>query len=101
MQERYYPENFTKYENFVRWIINRALSKSSDKIICESNFVKKDIVKFIGIDDAKIDIIQSPPPEVFLNFKFEENKFKKLEKNTIYQKTIYFILQIVGSIKII
>lgn len=80
MQERYYPENFTKYENFVRWIINRALSKSSDKIICESSFVKKDIVKFIGIDDAKIDIIQSPPPEVFLNFKFEEKKFNKVRK---------------------
>jgi glycosyltransferase involved in cell wall biosynthesis len=69
MQERYYPEFFSIYENILRWLNNRTLAKSADKIICESNFVKNDIIKFTGVDGNKINIIQSPPPEEFLNYK--------------------------------
>ena len=80
MQERYYPENFSKFENALRWLVNRALARSADKIICESAFVKNDIVKFIGVNEVKINIIQSPPPEIFLNYKFEEKQFNVVRK---------------------
>jgi hypothetical protein len=61
MQERYYPKFFSRFENFRRWLNNRTLTKSSFKIICESSFVKKDIIKFTNTDSNKISIIQSPP----------------------------------------
>jgi glycosyltransferase involved in cell wall biosynthesis len=94
MQERYYPKFFSKYENVVRWLNNRALSKSADKIICESNFVKNDIVKFIGVNGKKINIIQSPPPENFLNYQFEDNQFEVVkQKYDLPDKFIFYPAQ--------
>ena len=94
MQERYYPEFFSKYENIVRWLKNRALAKSATKIICESSFVKNDIVKFTGVEETKINIIQSPPPEEFLNYKFEERQFEVVkEKYNLPPKFIFYPAQ--------
>ena len=94
MQERYYPENFSKQDNIIRWIVNRALAKSAKKLICESSFVKNDIVKFIGINETKIDIIQSPPPEIFLNYKFEEKQFNIVrEKYNLPENFVFYPAQ--------
>lgn len=80
MQERYYPKFFSKYERIIRWLNNRALGKTANKIICESNFVKNDIIKFINVNKKKIIIIQSPPPENFLNYKFNNEQFKVIKQ---------------------
>ena len=91
MQERYYPEFFSRYEQAVRWINNRTLAKSADKIICESSFVKDDIIKFTGASSDKLNIIQSPPPEDFLNYKFDEEKFEIVRlKYNLPQKYIFY-----------
>ena len=94
MQERYYPEFFSKYEILMRWLNNRTLARSADKVICESNFVKNDIVKFTGIDGDKISVIQSPPPENFLNYKFESEQFEKVKaKYDLPEKFIFYPAQ--------
>ena len=94
MQERYYPEFFSKYELLTRWLNNRALAKSAKKIICESNFVKNDIVKFIGVNQKKIEIIQSPPPEEFLNYKFKKEQFSSVKnKYNLPKKFIFYPAQ--------
>ena len=46
MQEKYYPHYFTLYERFTRWVINKTLAKCAHRIICESEYVKKDITNF-------------------------------------------------------
>tara|TARA_R110002050_G_scaffold289115_1_gene441599 strand:+ start:251 stop:1405 length:1155 start_codon:yes stop_codon:yes gene_type:complete len=74
MQERYYPQFFSKKERFFRWLNARVLCKEAISIICESRFVKNDIIKFLGISKDKISIIESPPPEEFLNFNFKVEK---------------------------
>ena len=76
MQERYFPDFFSKADKAMRWLSRRALTRNPDKIICESSFVKKDIINFIGVNKSKISVIQSPPPEIFLNFKFDEERFQ-------------------------
>ncbi len=94
MQERYYPEFFSKYENIIRWLNNRTLAKSSNKIICESNFVKNDIVKFTGVNGSKINIIQSPPPEEFLNYKFDDKQLDIVKaKYDLPKKYIFYPAQ--------
>lgn len=94
MQERYYPENFSKHDNIIRWLVNRTLAKSANKVICESNFVKKDIVKFIGINEDKVEIIKSPPPEIFLNFKFEDKRFNAVrEKYNLPENFVFYPAQ--------
>ena len=80
MQERYYPDFFSKYTRVLRWLNNRALSKTATKIICESSFVKNDIIKFTGVDKNKIHIVQSPPPEDFLNYQFSDKQFEVVKQ---------------------
>lgn len=94
MQERYYPEFFSKYENILRWLSNRTLAKSSYKIICESNFVKNDIVKFTRVNENKIKVIQSPPPEEFLNYVFEKKQFEIVkEKYSLPDRFVFYPAQ--------
>ena len=69
MQERYFPEFFNMKEKVVRWLSRRILARCADIIICESTFVKKDIINFIGVHESRISVIKSPPPENFLNFE--------------------------------
>lgn len=94
MQEKYYPEFFSRYARIMRWLNNRTLAKSATKIICESSFVKNDIVKFIGVDEAKINVIQSPPPKEFLNYKFNEEQFERVRKKyNLPKKYIFYPAQ--------
>jgi len=93
-QEKYYPDNFTIFEKFLRWVFNRALSKSASKILCESTSVKSDIIKFFKVDSSKIIVIPAPPPESFLNYKInlsKENTIKK--KYNIKSKFIFYPAQ--------
>jgi glycosyltransferase involved in cell wall biosynthesis len=78
MQERYYPEFFTRREKFLRYILNLVLPKASNHIICESNYVQADIVKFLNQRKEKISVIPAPPPVSFTDFKFEKNKFDEI-----------------------
>ena len=94
MQEKYYPEFFTLKQRILRWLNNRALTKSSQKIICESNYVKNDIVKFTKVNPEKIYVIQSPPPKELLDYKFNEKQFKKVkEKYNLPDKYIFYPAQ--------
>ena len=79
----------------MRWLSRRALTRNADKIICESSFVKKDIINFIGLnDESKISVIQSPPPEIFLNFKFDEKRFQIVkDKYNLTEKFIFYPAQ--------
>jgi len=61
LQEKYFPENFTFAIRVWRRWANLILSKKAVAIICESSFVKEDIIKFIGISPEKIYVIPAPP----------------------------------------
>ncbi len=94
MQEKYLPQFFSIQERVHRWINNRALCRFSEKIICESSYVKNDIVKFIGVDENKVKIIQSPPAAEFLDFKFDNLKFDLIRKKyELPQKYIFYPAQ--------
>ena len=94
MQERYYPEFFTFKERILRWLNDQSLAKASEQIICESNYVKNDIIKFTKVNPEKINIIQSPPPADFLNYHFNEKQFKKVkEKYNLPDKYIFYPAQ--------
>ena len=94
MQEKYYPEFFTLREKIRRFILNRAIPSDASKIICESSFVKNDIVKYTGINESKICVIQSPPPENFLSYKFIDKQFDVIkEKYSLPEKFIFYPAQ--------
>ena len=94
MQERYYPHFFTTKDKILRWLNNRALSKTADKILCESQFVKNDIVKFLGIDPNKVQVVQSPPPKCFNSSTIDVNLYKIIkEKYNLPEEYIFYPAQ--------
>ena len=94
MQEKYYPNNFTLYEKFLRWIHNKTLTTCASKIICESDYVKNDIVKYTNTNSNKIAIIKSPPPENMLKYTFYESHFINIRnKYELPEKYIFYPAQ--------
>lgn len=65
LQERYYPENFTFAQRIWRGFVNKSLSHAAAEIICESNYVRQDIQKFLGASESKIVVIPAPPVSEF------------------------------------
>ena len=61
MQERYYPQYFSLTVRIWRRLINWTLTTRAQRVICESTFVQKDIVRFIGIQADKVLVIPAPP----------------------------------------
>jgi glycosyltransferase involved in cell wall biosynthesis len=66
LQERYYPQFFSLAERVERFLVYAATARHAAHIVCESRFVKNDIVNFLRIDPARISVIQSPPPRDLL-----------------------------------
>jgi glycosyltransferase involved in cell wall biosynthesis len=61
LQEKYYPSHFGALTRLWRELSNRALLRRAGRVICESHFVKHDIVRFYGRDPATIDVVPAPP----------------------------------------
>jgi glycosyltransferase involved in cell wall biosynthesis len=91
LQEKYYPNFFSRKEKFYRWLNNRALTRFATKIVCESNFVKNDIVKYENIVAGKVVVISSPPPIELLAASYNPNwdGFIK-EKYGLPDKYLYY-----------
>ena len=61
LQERYFPENFSFATRVWRALVNRLLASRAARIICESAFVQRDIVQFLGVATSKVVVLPAPP----------------------------------------
>ena len=61
MQERYLPENFSLATRIWRHLTNKLLTARAGRVICESAFVRSDIVRFLGVAADKVAVIPAPP----------------------------------------
>lgn len=93
LQEYYFPDNFSILERTWRKIINRQLVKKAISIICESEFVKKDIIRFLQVPECKIRVITAPP----LSLKRVPYSTKELEnlrmKYNLHREYLFYPAQ--------
>ncbi len=61
LQERYLPHNFTFMQRAWRHFLQDRLSRKASGIICESSFVKSDIIRFFHVPPGKVAVLPSPP----------------------------------------
>lgn len=78
-QQKYYPDFFTLKERIKRNIVYRT-GKFSDGIIVESNYVKQDVLKFLGVSESKVFVIPSPPPSYLRDSKIEYSNLINVSK---------------------
>jgi len=92
-QHEYYPDFFTLRERFSRKIGYKTAQKAS-MVICESEYVKNDIKKFLGVNEDKIKVILSPPPSYLYKIKLDFDKFKQIkEKYELPEKYLFYPAQ--------
>jgi glycosyltransferase involved in cell wall biosynthesis len=61
LQEHYYPANFSWAQRAFRRRVYVRLSDRAAAIICESEYVKSDIVRLLGVPGEKVSVITAPP----------------------------------------
>jgi glycosyltransferase involved in cell wall biosynthesis len=61
LQEHRYPENFSWSQRSWRHSVNARLLRKASRIVCESRYVKSDIVRIFKVADEKIVVIAAPP----------------------------------------
>jgi glycosyltransferase involved in cell wall biosynthesis len=61
LQEKYYPQHFSLQTRFWRHTANRLLTARASCILCESQFVKRDIVRFFNTPQSRIAVVPAPP----------------------------------------
>jgi glycosyltransferase involved in cell wall biosynthesis len=61
LQERHHPENFSIAQRCWRRTVYGALARRAARIVCESGYVKEDIVRFCGVPAKKVVVVPAPP----------------------------------------
>lgn len=61
LQEFYYPANFSWTQRAFRRRVYSRLSDRAAGIICESEYVRSDIVRLLGVAGDKVSVITAPP----------------------------------------
>jgi len=67
LQEKYYPANFSWWQRAWRDNTNRTLLARAARVICESEYVRADIVRFYGTPEERIAVMPAPPQEQFVS----------------------------------
>ena len=65
LQENYYPENFSLWQRIWRHQVHASLLRQSRRVICESQYVKSDIVRSFRVAEERIVVMRAPPQREF------------------------------------
>jgi glycosyltransferase involved in cell wall biosynthesis len=72
LQELHFPEHFSALQRGWRHQIHSRLLARAGRVICESRYVKSDIVGSFGISEKRIAVIAAPPQRQFLTVQGDE-----------------------------
>lgn len=61
LQDLHYPQNFSWAQRNWRGSVYASLSRKAAGIICESAYVKSDIVRILSVPNDKVAVIAAPP----------------------------------------
>jgi len=61
LQEKHYPGNFSIWQRTWRHQIHARLLRRAARVICESSYVRTDIVRYFGFDERRVAVIAAPP----------------------------------------
>ena len=94
LQEKYYPQYFSVLKRIWRHAINKILTARAKKIVCESKFVRQDIVNFFGIEENKIHVIPAPPVSTLTSSSVSELQMEKVwEKFSLPAQYLFYPAQ--------
>jgi glycosyltransferase involved in cell wall biosynthesis len=72
LQQLHFPEHFSALQRVWRHQIHSRLLARAGRVICESRYVKSDIVRSFGVSEKRIAVIAAPPQRQFLTLQGDE-----------------------------
>ena len=76
-----FPENFkVGLKGMLKWQLQKLALKNADAIITDSRSSKKDIIKYVGIEDSKIIVVYLAAGEEFVRIQNSESIIQNLRK---------------------
>lgn len=72
LQENYYPQNFSWWQRAWRYQVHAQLLRRAGRVICESQYVKTDIIRLFGVAEERTVVIIAPPLRQFLADETED-----------------------------
>lgn len=78
-QHKYYPKFFTIKERLYRNYVYRS-GLYAERIIVESEYVKQDVEKFLGIPESRVKVLESPPPTYVMEANISDSEIKKVKE---------------------
>jgi glycosyltransferase involved in cell wall biosynthesis len=88
-QHEYYPEYFSWLQKYLRRKVWRRKARNAKFLICETELVKSDLIKYFNIDSNKIEILVTPPNSININ-STKENIYKHGEGKTLYYPAAFW-----------
>jgi glycosyltransferase involved in cell wall biosynthesis len=67
LQELHFPENFSLRQRIWRHQIHSRLLQRARRVICESGYVKSDMVASFGVSEHRVTVLPAPPQCQFLS----------------------------------
>jgi glycosyltransferase involved in cell wall biosynthesis len=94
LQHKYYPKYFSWRERIGRDYSFTKAAKYSTLIVCESEFVKRDLIHYYGIQPKKIRILPSPPPSYIKKIDIDVNLVRATQtKYNLPERFIFYPAQ--------
>lgn len=90
LQQLYYPENFSRFQLAWRHQVYSRVSARARSIICESEYVKSDIMRFYGVAAERIAVIPAPPQSEFLNLVSEEELQEARQRLGLPERFLFY-----------
>ncbi len=88
-----FPKEFPKgIKGWFRWQMQKQSLAKTDAIITDSNSSKKDILKYVNIDQKKVNTVYLAAAEEFVNSKRNEKLITKIrEKHKLPEKFVLYV----------
>ncbi len=89
-QHKYYPKFFSLKERLWREILYNT-GKHACIVICESNFIKRDIMRFLCVPEGNIRVLASPPLQFAEPHDIDDQKLQKIKaKYSLPDKFLFY-----------
>ncbi|MDI6701319.1 MAG: glycosyltransferase family 1 protein [bacterium] len=82
--------------NYFNRKLNNKILREANAIVTESSYVKYDILKYVSIDNQKVEIIVSPPPKYKVGTE-QENIKRIMDNYELPQKFLIYPAHIISS----
>jgi glycosyltransferase involved in cell wall biosynthesis len=93
LQENYYPENFSRWTRFWRRQVYAELIGGARRVICESDYVKNDIMRFFGVPAERAPVITAPPMRQFFAEESAEHLQATRQRLQLPEKFLFYPAQ--------